>query len=289
MNKLIKTQYIFLNSENRKTGTPYDFTIDFPNRYIECEDDEILCVTLMNFNVYCSWYNVNDTNKSFTITRVSNNTTTNITLPTGNYPFKLLYQTVNALAGSNICSFNKIKNKFRFTFDEPHTITFNDTSYELLGFTAGSSPSMTTQIGVGQAARWQIESDDFLNPFNELDNLCVHLSGVQPYRSYNLDNMIGTDVVVSNLLCPIPLTTAPYDMLNWVNVGNQYQMYIYDKSIQSLNFKLTDFKNEPLTYLPNFNMTLKVETFQTYDEDKRLITLKKILEYTKMNFLRVKP
>jgi hypothetical protein len=204
---------------------------------------------------------------------VSNNTTTNITLPTGNYPYKLLYQTINALAGSNICSFNKIKNKFRFTFDELHTISFIDNSYELLGFTNDTHAGTI------------IESDEVLNPFNQLDNVCVHLSGVQPYRAYNLDNMVGTDVVVSDLLCAIQFTSAPYDMLNWVNVSNQYQMYIHDKSIQRLNFKITDFKNELLTYLPNFNMTLKVETYQSYDEDEQLQTLKKILEYTKMNFL----
>jgi hypothetical protein len=124
-----------------------------------------------------------------------------------------------------------------------------------------------------------------LNPFNQLDNLCVHLSGVQPYRAYNLDNMVSSDVVVSDLICAIPFTTSPYDMLNWVNVGNQYQMYTQDKSIQSLNFKITDFKNVLLTYLPNFTMTLKVETYKTYDEDESLQTLKNILEYTKMNFL----
>jgi hypothetical protein len=273
MDKLVKTQYIFLNSENRKTGTPYDFDIDFPNQYITCEDDELLCITLMNFNVYCSCYNVNDTNKSFTITRMSDNAVTNVTLPVGSYPYKLLYQTINLLAGSDVCSFNKIKNKFRFTFTESHTISFNDKSFELLGF------SNNTHAGT------VIESDEVLNPFNQLDNLCVHLSGVQPYRAYNLDIMVSSDVVVSDLICAIPFTTSPYDMLNWVNVGNQYQMYIHDKSIQSLNFKITDFKNEPLTYLPNFTMTLKVETYQTYDEDETLQTMKKILEYTKMNFL----
>jgi hypothetical protein len=188
-------------------------------------------------------------------------------------------------AGKGCHLIYKIKNKFRFTFDEPHNITFTDNSHELFGFTAGSSPCTTTQIGVGLAARWHIESDEVLNPFHQLDNICVHLSGVQPYRAYNLDNMISTDVVVSDLLCAIPFNVSPYDMLNWVNSGNQYQMYIHDKNIQSLNFKITDFKNEPLTYLPNYTMTIKVETFQSYDEDEILNTLKKLLEYTKMNFL----
>jgi hypothetical protein len=177
------------------------------------------------------------------------------------------------LAGSTVCSFNKIKNKFRFTFDEQHRLTFNDNSSELLGFTSGT---YTGTI---------IESDEVVNPFHQLDNICVHLSGVQPYKAYNLDNMESSEVVVSDLLCAIPFNAPPYDMLNWVNTGNQYQMYVHDKSIQSLTFKITDFKNTPLKYLPNFTMTLEIETFQSYDEDEELQTLKKILEYTKMNFL----
>jgi hypothetical protein len=216
---------------------------------------------------------VNDTNKSFTTTRVSDNTSQTITLPTGNYPYKLLYQTINLLVGSQVCSFNKIKNKFRFTFDEQYTLAFNDRSYELLGF--------SNEIHSGNV----IESDKVLNPFGVLDNICIHLKGVQPYRAYNLDNMEGSEVVVSDLLCAIPFTSAPYDMYSWTNTGNQYQMYIYDQSLQSLGFKISDFRNEALTYLPNFTMTLKVETYQTYDEDESLQTLKKILEYTKMNFL----
>lgn len=216
---------------------------------------------------------MNDDNNSFTITRVRDNHTINITLPVGNYPYKLLYQTINLIAGGNICTFDKIKNKFRFTFDEPHSITFNDNSYKVLGFT-NSNHTGTMLV-----------SNEVMNPYNQLDNLCVHLTGVQPYRAYNLDNMVSTDIVVSNLLCAIPFNASPYDMLNWVNTGNQYQMYIHDKRIEHLRFRITDFKNAPLSFIPNFTMTLKVETYKTFDEDESLITLRKILEYTKMNFL----
>ena len=273
MNNLIKTQYLFVKSENRKDGETYDFTINIPNRYIECEDDEILCITLLNFNVYCSWYNVNDNNNTFTLKRVSNNQSTTITLPHGNYPFKLLYQTINSLYGSNICTFNKVSNKFVFSFSEPYTLTFNDNSYQLLGFSNTSHTGTT------------ITSDAVINPFSNLDNICVHLQGVQPFRAYNLDNMQGTDLVVSDLLCAIPFTTAPYDMFNYVNTNSEYKMFVYDKSLQNIRFVITDFNNNHLSNLPDFTMCLKVETFLYEEEDEQLHMLKKILEYTKLNYL----
>ena len=262
----MKTQYIFINSKNRTDGTTQDFRINFGNRQIECEDDELLCITLLNFNMFRSWYDVNDTNNKLTIAG------NQITLPHGNYPYKLLHQTINALYGSQVCSFNKARNTFKFSFNTPSTITFDNASYELFGFNNETYTGTT------------IESVNVLNPFNNIDSICLHINGVQPYRCYNLDNIEGDGMRVSDILCCMPFTTAPYDMFNYVNVNSEYKMFVFDKMIQELKFNITDFNNNPIT-LPDFTFTLKVETFLYQEEDEHLQTLKKLLEYTKMNFL----
>lgn len=272
MNKLVKSQCIFIQSKNRTSGTTYNFDIDFRNQYISCEDDELMSITLLNFNMYCDWYVVNDTNNNFSIRKLSNNETINITIPTGNYPYKTLYQTINLLYGSKVCNFSKIQNKFFFTFSEPHQITFQDKSKEILGFT---NNAYTGSV---------IMSDYVLNPTKLLDSICVSMNGVQPYKCYNLSNNNGF-IEISNMLCAIPFVSAPYDIFTYSNTGDNFKLFVFDKNIQKLSFRITDFDGNDLTYIPEFTMCLKVDTYIEQDEDEQLQVSKKILEYTKMNFL----
>lgn len=273
MDKLIKTQYMFINSKNRSSGTNYNFTINIPHRYIECEDDEILAITLLNFNMFWDWYAINETNNSFNLRRISNNTITVINLPYGNYTYKLLYQTINSLFGSDVCIFNKIKNRMKLHFAEPYELTFNNLSYEVLGF--------NDSIYTGNV----IESVSVLNPMAKIQNICVHIDGVQPYRCFNLDNIKGENVEISNLLLAIPYTNPPFDVFSYSNQSCEFRMFIYDKRIQTLKIRFTDFEGNDLTFLPESTMSFKFETFIQTDEDEVLQTLKKLLEYQRMSFL----
>jgi hypothetical protein len=273
MDKLIKTQYIFVNSKNRSSGSNYNFTLNIPNRYIECEDDELLAITLLNFNMFWDWYAINDTNNSFSFRRISNNTVTVINLPSGNYTYKLLYQTINALFGSDVCVFNKLKNTMKFHFAEPYELSFNNQSYEVLGF------NNSTYTGT------LIESVSVLNPMAKIQNICVHIDGIQPYRCYNLHNLHGDTVEISNLLMAIPYTNPPFDVFSFSNQSSEFRMFINDKRIQTLNIRLTDFEGNDLTFIPECTMCFKLETYIQTDEDEVLQTLKKLLEYQRMSFL----
>jgi uncharacterized protein YxjI len=87
------------------------------------------------------------------------------------------------------------------------------------------------------------------------------------------------------MVCAIPFTSAPYDIFTFSNSGDNFKMFIYDKNIQKLNFKITDFDGNDLTYIPDYTMCLKIDTYIEQEEDEQLQISKKILEYTRMNFL----
>lgn len=274
MDKLVKTQHLFINSKNKSSGTNYNFTVNIPQRYVECEDDEVMAITLINLNMFWGWYAVNDTNNTFYLRRISNNTLTTITLPYGNYTYKQLVQTINTIFGSDVCVFNKIKNTMRFNFNELYELSFSSQSYEILGFNNDTYTGST------------LESVNVLNPMSKIQNICVHIDGLQPYRCFNLDNINNDESIqISSLLGVIPYTNPPFDVFSYTNSNNEFRMFIYDKRIQSLNIRLTDFDGNELLFMPDCVMSFRIETFIQTDEDEVLQTLKKILEYSRMTLL----
>jgi hypothetical protein len=272
MNQLVKSQHLFFHSKHRNSGSVCKFDIDIPERYIECEDDELLSITLLNFSFYNDFYTITDECNSFVITKNSDLSYVSITIPNGNYPISTLCNTINSSFGSNIASWNKVKNKIVFSFNEDHTLTFVDKSYEVLGF--------DDYIYSGTI----IESPFPLNPMSKLSNICFYLDGVIPYKAYNIDNISG-DVRVSNLLMCIPFDASPYDMFNYTNNNSEFRLFIYDKRINRISVRLTDYNGNPLTFLPEFTFALKIETYIQKDEDELLQTNKQLLEYAKLNFL----
>jgi hypothetical protein len=165
MERLTNTQTLFISSKNRNSGKTHDFSIEFPSRSVECEDDELLSITLLNFNMFASWYSVDENNNSFNIKRSSDQHTTTIELAHGNYPFKTLYQNINLIFGSNICNWDKVKNKLYFTFTDPHSISFNNKSYEVLGF---NNETYTGTV---------IDGVYVLNPLLKMDTVCLNIYG----------------------------------------------------------------------------------------------------------------
>jgi hypothetical protein len=273
MNKLVKQQFLFVQSKNRSNGNTYDFTLDIPDQLIACEDDEILAITLLGFNFFHDFYIVNDDNNSFMLTKLSNATSKVVTLPNGNYPYSTLYKTINSLYGSNICTWDSVRNKLKFTFDDPHKLTFINGSYEILGF------------DIGEYTGTSIESVNVLNHSANISTICVQLGNVQPYKCYNLDNMYTKEANVSSLLMAIPVDAVPFGLFNYTNSGSEFKLFVHDKRLQQLRFTLTDCLGNPLKMLPDFTMSLKVETYIEEDEDVQLQTLQKILEYTRLDFI----
>ena len=274
MNKFVKTQTVFFQSSKRHdtTSTPSTVDIDFSSDMIRCEDDEIMSIKIVSFSLYNSVYLLNETNKSFNLKRLSDNHTTTVNMRAGNYPYRTLAQYINMYMGFDVCAWDKVQNKFSFTFSEPFEITFNDESYKTLGFTN------TAHSGIS------FISDNILNPTAHIQNLCVHLRGLTPYKCYNVDNIDGQSKI-SDLLMVIPYNIVPFDVFTYTNHGNHFNMYFFEKSIQQLSLTITDMDGNIIDDLPEYVVTFEINTYIEEEENTTLQTLQKILEYTRLSFL----
>jgi hypothetical protein len=273
MDKLINTQHILFKSDKRTFGTPSDMFMTFQPDTIKCGEDEIMSITLTSFSLFNSQYVLNETNNSFNITKVSTGQTTTLNLPNGNYPYRDLAKNINYLYGDDICSFDRIDNTLVFTFSEPHTLHFNNESYKILGF---PNEDQTGTI---------FRSTYVLNPVPDIQNLCIHIYGVTPFKTYNIDNLQG-ESMISNLLCVIPYRLNPFDTFYWENTGKQFALYFVEKNIQQFQIRVTDLNGNDIPNLPEWVMTFEIDTFY-HDStgDTSIALLTKILEYTKLSFL----
>ena len=250
MYELIKSQYLFIQSKNRARGTPYDFEINFPDGCISCETSEVMAITLMNFDMPFNWYMVNETNNTFVFTNQTTSVSTTISIAHGNYPYRKLADTINEGYSGVYCSYLSSQNKLSFSFTQPHSISFIGKSYQILGFNSTDAPS-----GLN------IESTLQLKQGTQVTEICLSLLGLAPYRdAFNMDT-IGNSIQISNVLLAMPFSVNPFEMMSFRNLNNQNTMFFNNKKINSVRFTISDFDDNYLTYISDFTMTLKVETY----------------------------
>ena len=257
----IKQQFLFIQSRMRQSGEPFNFDLYFQNELISCEDDEVMSITLINFDMPFDWYITNSTNNSFYFTRLSDNTQFNIVLEAGNYPYRDLAKAINSQYSGVFCSYKSVSNKMLFTFTEPHTIGLTGNSYITLGFNVGETPESSSNI---------IESTTQLQSSNILQEVCVRVEGLTPYTVFNLDN-VGGGVNISNILLAMPFTTAPYDMMTFRNFTDQNMMFFSNKHVNFMRFLIGDFDDNFLEFINDWSMTLKIETFKIDQNDNNII------------------
>jgi hypothetical protein len=250
MFELTKTQYLFIQSKNRNRGDAWDFEITFPDGGIECSKDEVITFTLMNFELPFSWYMVNSTNNTFTFTNTITNTSTIISLDYGNYSYRKLADVINEQYNGVFCEYLVPQNKIQFTFSQNHSITLSGKSYQVLGFNSNETPQGTT-----------ITSTNQLQQGTQITEVCLSLLGLAPYRdAFNLDT-IGKSIQISNVLLAMPFSVNPFEIMSFRNYNNQNTMFVANKKVNTIRFTLTDFDDNFLNFVPDYTMTIKVDTF----------------------------
>lgn len=260
----IKQQYLFIQSKNRVAGEPYNFEIYFQNELISCQDDEVMSITLLNFDLPFDWYITNSTNNSFYFTRISDYTDHHVLLEPGNYPYRTLCKAINDQYSGVFSTYDTVSNTLVFTFQEPHTLTLNGSAYITLGFLPTDSPIMSS----GNI----IKSTTQLQSSSILQEVVMRIEGLTPYTVFNLDNVSANGAInISNILLAMSFTTAPFDMLTFRNFTDQNKYFFANKKVNLVRFLLGDFNDNYLDYINDFSMTFKIETYKIDDNDKNIV------------------
>jgi len=268
-----KEQYIFIQSKNRTSGNTYDFEVNIADGILQCGQDEVMAITMMNFDMPFNWYMVNSGNNSVTFRNVTTSINTTVTIPEGNYNYKKLADCINQLYPHVYCEYLVPQNKFLFSFQQQHQIIFIGASYNTLGFSQGETPQGIT-----------IMSPNQITTGTTITELCVRLDGITPYKnSFNVDMMRGT-ASVSMILLSIPFITNPFQLLSYTNYNHTNTMYIDNKKLNMLRIQITDFDDNLLGYINDYTMTLQIQTFKIDSgNDDVCEKIDKLINITQLN------
>lgn len=286
---IIRSEFIliFINSKNRDDmDTPCDTTIEVPTGLIQITDPtkERIKVALMSFTGWFSWSEINNTNNTFAFKNLITNQTTSISLNNGNYPLQKLARIINTLYSEVQCHYIVESNKFVFTFNQPHSITFTGRSFDVLGFEAGDDGIQGTTI----------TSIIPIKPMKRL-NMYVRLMDAVPCDDcMNLDNFNSIHLQPSNVLCSFPINASPFMSINFndANVGEIFGMWIGNTQLTKLHFQLTDCEGNVLDMIDDYEIQFQIGIYSLETDielkgiKQELTTIKTTLQnIAMMNFL----
>lgn len=258
--RLIGEQYVFVSSANRmQGGAPWDYTITFADNQIACDPAaaaESLALSIASFTMHTDFYSINTANNAFAFANPSDGKYKPVTLTPGNYPFRILAREIaKQVPTMTSCEYKVAQNILAFSFQTPHTLLFPDASTAAAyGFTAQdvSAPPSGTEIISRTPLRPRLTSE-----------LCLSLySGVTPSASArNIDNVLQRDMKASPLLCTIPLSCPPFDVLHYTTPTGAFRLHVQEKRIKTLRFAFTDTAGNALRFMPDHSLVLRVERY----------------------------
>ena len=215
----ISSRQIYLNSKDGFRIDP-SHTSDiffFFNDVIAPPLNVTMEISVVSASIPMSYNIINSTNNLLVY-----NTNQTFTIPIGNYNAlqlaDALKDNINIL--SNV-TYSSRFNKFTFTSTQTFTIELASTCLKLLGFTNAQHSS----------------PNDVLT-----SNSIVNLSGISSiyvHSSLLTNNLDSRTKTLSNILCRIPVDTASYGILQYIN-NNNFKCSVNDKTIDLLRIRLED-------------------------------------------------
>lgn len=268
---LKQTRNVFISSKYRlnKTETPYDFNIYFPRGFLECNENQTFHINIINFHIANSMYNINDNNNQIQliiknkITEVIEQTLT-YTITKGNYNVYELSDMLNKMMTGYInITYDKPRNIFIFTD------VLNNSSSDLFLLVKGGK-----YLGLENNIEYKIVSSlESVKPINMVsyNKLVMNCLGLD-YNIGTIENISSQNgFEISNIL----FWASRQDIQSMAEIvydnadgGNSFAYSLFNKSIQSINFKITDEEYNYITDLPDWTMVLQ---FSIEEEPSREI------------------
>ncbi len=259
--KVIDKQLLFINSDERDRGSSADFHLTLPSHLISCLPHQKMRMVLNDVVIPYTWYNVQETNRSFQIT--VNGTTHDVLLDLGSFHALQLRDHLNTkLSPYGVTvSFTETSSQFTFVMANPvvvNLLVFGSTgAHRLLGFERSSSNAFTA----GTLKSVKAVSTMFT------DALYLHCD----LLNSNIDRRAGdgTTFHLSTAFAKIMINTSPFNNIIFQNVNDDYMLNLLDHRVNQMHFWITTVEHGRITLNDDFSFTMKVEVFE--DDEKTLV------------------
>ena len=232
-----------INTSNNGNGNSGRFVLF---EAIECQEDEVLGVSLASATFPNSWYNLSETTKNNLFTFIEGGTTYNTLIPDGNYnilelmaKIKSIMETANGGAILYTFSYDEINNQVK--------IISNSSTITTLKFSIPNSPRR--MLGF-------TEADINLNSFTALySNRAVDITDTQNSIYVRLPNLSNQKVIesstgkYSNIIAHIPVLFSRNSFFTY-EPANPFEMELSQRNLSSIDVNIT-YQNENIPV--NFN------------------------------------
>lgn len=254
-----KIHNIYINSTNKnENDTNYDYKLFFSNYNIMPKQNDEVFLEITTFQTLNIFYNINDLSKSFSIkvkTAEEINFTYNFEIETGNYNIYEFMDIINSLCSDYInMKYNEKKNKWNYTSTLPLSITVylmpNIYNYKYFGLSANKYTEILTPIN-------EIGTYSDLINMNNFSLIVIKLIGlIQEQRT--LDNF-NKSMSTGDIIALINRQDSNINsLINWVDLNHTFKIKINNLSIDYLNFVFYNERNELLTDLGDWLITMKI-------------------------------
>jgi hypothetical protein len=276
----IPNSLIFINSKNRLNGTPWDFNINFNNELIKAPKGHYIQFEVEQVVVNRSWYSIQEGLNTFQLTSSAGGIST-ITIPVGYYNAADLRAQLQSIFPTWTFTYDKKLNKF--TFATPADMSWSGISWrkfvftnnsmsELFGFDQTETPTFT------QASPSVVSTKPI--KVNEDASVVVH-TNIPRQKMSAVDNFNQTTIVESDVLCTIPIQSAPFDNVVYTKNNNaEFKYNVLSPVIHSMRIYLTNEQNTPIKINYDWLLTLSVKyvPIQANDKDSTLKDIKGLMQ-----------
>lgn len=275
--------YLFLQSSNRHSGTPYDAQYVLQGGAAACIQGESITIGLRSVTMPFSWQQiVTGSNDSFLAYNVGSGAGVTITLEAGTYTFKQLAITLSlrmtALCGQQVqVTWDAVDNKLNFAFaTQPMFLVFYSNLAGYMGFLQSDSPS-----GASFASNYPLKP-------GSVDHLLLQINGVVPTK-FNLDNAENNQegCRLSSVLAVVPINASPYGIITFDDSFSSYTLDIRDTVIDRLQLTWLSPDGTVASFVPDHQVALLLtytkaslteQLLTSIDENIRLLLLNSSFE-----------
>ena len=287
--KVKESKILFLDS---RAGHQLDHKsrINFPTESFSAQGNELIRLTLLEFNMKRTFYNINSTNNKFFIYDPSNSAEIPITIPQANYKTGTAIATAIQSASTNIttCTFEPLTekltltlasdlcaNSFFFTPKIKGTEAFFDTADVLGGI---PSPVYTDNSAVRMfdidTVNTRIQTSKYPIQLQTINTILLK-TNLQTNNFQNRLKLADSDVanvVNSQIFASIPVPELSSEkVIKFIDSNNTFEMYLQTKHINSITFDVETIYGDTLPALDkdqyssgnlHYSMVIRYEVLQ---------------------------